>query len=70
MEVELSGLEDKVMQLATLCRELRAENRVLRQDLLLAQQEQLQLSGKLAGTKEKVAAILATLPEDVLRAKR
>lgn len=66
MELELSGLEDKVMQLATLCRELRAENRALRQDLLLAQQEQQQLSMKLAGTKDKVAAILAKLPEDVL----
>jgi cell division protein ZapB len=66
MELELSGLEDKVMQLAALCRELRAENRVLRQDLLIAQQEQLHLTNKLAGTKEKVAAILAKLPEDVL----
>lgn len=66
MEVELSGLEDKVMQLAALCRELRAENRTLRQDLLLAQQEQQHLSNKLAGTKEKVTAILAKLPEDVL----
>lgn len=66
MEVELSGLEDKVMQLAALCRELRAENRGLRQDLLLAQQEQQQLSMKLAGTKDKVAAILAKLPEDML----
>ncbi|MBM5572878.1 MULTISPECIES: hypothetical protein [Deefgea] len=66
MEVELSGLEDKVTQLAALCRQLRAENRVLRQELLLAQQEQLQLTNKLAGTKEKVSAILAKLPEDVL----
>ncbi|MGL6040217.1 MAG: hypothetical protein ACRC01_03335 [Deefgea sp.] len=66
MEVELSGLEDKVMQLAALCRELRAENRTLRQDLLLAQQEQQHLSNKLTGTKEKVTAILAKLPEDVL----
>ena len=66
MEVELSGLEDKVLQLAALCRELRAENRTLRQDLLLAQQEQLHLTNKLAGTKEKVTAILAKLPEDVL----
>lgn len=66
MEVELSGLEDKVMQLAALCRELRAENRTLRQDLLIAQQEQQHLTNKLAGTKEKVAAILAKLPEDVL----
>jgi len=66
MEVELSGLEDKVTQLAALCRQLRAENRVLRQELLLAQQEQLNLTNKLAGTKERVSAILAKLPEDVL----
>ncbi len=65
MEVELSVLEDKVMQLAALCRGLRAENRTLRHDLLLAQQEQQNLNTKLAGTKEKVAAILAKLPEDV-----
>lgn len=66
MEVELSGLEDKVSQLAALCRQLRAENRALRQDLLVAQQEQQLLANKLAGTKEKVSAILAKLPEDVL----
>ncbi|MBY0443958.1 MAG: hypothetical protein K2Q15_01940 [Burkholderiales bacterium] len=64
MEAELLNLEDKVAQLALLCRELRYENRGLRQKLLLTQQQNQGLLTKVEGSKVRVAAILAKLPED------
>ncbi|WP_348946573.1 hypothetical protein ABHF33_08540 [Chitinibacter sp. FCG-7] len=66
MDTELGNLEDKVKQLADLCRHLRDDNRNLRQALLQATQENQHLTQKLAGTKERVATILAKLPEDIL----
>ncbi|WP_373973911.1 hypothetical protein NT239_09610 [Chitinibacter sp. SCUT-21] len=65
MEAELGTLEEKVKQLADLCRHLRNENRELRQALLQANHDNLHLQQKLAGTKERVATILAKLPEDM-----
>ncbi|WP_410499810.1 hypothetical protein [Chitinibacter sp. S2-10] len=65
MDTELGNLEYKVKQLADLCRQLRDENRTLRQDLLLATQENQRLTTKLAGAKERVSTILAKLPEDM-----
>ncbi|AMC36326.1 hypothetical protein ACFQNF_03105 [Iodobacter arcticus] len=64
MEAELLNLEDKVSQLVLLCRELRDENRGLRQKLLQTQQHNQGLLAKIDGSKERVAAILAKLPED------
>ncbi|QLG89210.1 hypothetical protein HQ393_13680 [Chitinibacter bivalviorum] len=66
MEAELGNLEEKVRQLADLCRHLRDENRTLRQELLQTQHENQHLTTKLAGTKERVATILAKLPEDMV----
>ncbi|QLI81433.1 hypothetical protein HZU75_07785 [Chitinibacter fontanus] len=65
MDTELTALETKVQLLADLCRQLRDENRTLRQTLLQTSQENQQLQQKLAGTKERVATILAKLPEDM-----
>jgi cell division protein ZapB len=65
MDAELISLEEKVQQLVALCRGLRDENRNLRQDLLQAQQDNQHLANKLAGSKERVATILAKLPEDM-----
>ncbi|KAF0812447.1 hypothetical protein IGB42_03115 [Andreprevotia sp. IGB-42] len=64
MDAEFAALEDKVGLLARLCQQLRGENRALRQQLLGLQQENQQLKGKVAGATERVAAILARLPED------
>jgi cell division protein ZapB len=65
MDAELINLEEKLQQLVALCRNLREENRSLRQDLLQAQQDHQHVANKLAGTKERVATILAKLPEDM-----
>jgi cell division protein ZapB len=65
MDAELISLEEKLQQLVALCRNLREENRSLRQDLLQAQQDHQHVANKLAGTKERVATILAKLPEDM-----
>jgi len=64
MEAELALLEEKVCQLARLCTDLRGENRVLRQQMLVAEQDNLKLKQKLEGAGARVAAILAKIPEE------
>ncbi|SFN49212.1 hypothetical protein SAMN05660284_01623 [Formivibrio citricus] len=64
MEAELARLEEKVNLLARVCTDLRTENQVLRQQLLEEKQEALKLKQKVEGATERVAAILARLPED------
>ncbi|MBS1154422.1 MAG: hypothetical protein H6R07_346 [Proteobacteria bacterium] len=64
MEAELARLEDKVCQLARLCTHLREENRTLRQQMLVAEQDNLKLKQKLDGAGARLAAILAKIPEE------
>ncbi len=64
MEVELARLEEKVSQLARVCTDLRADSQTLRQQLLEEKQENYKLKLKLEGATERVAAILAKLPEE------
>lgn len=64
MEAELVGLEEKVNRLAQLCTSLREENRALRQQMLLVEQDNLKLRNKLEGAEERIGAILAKIPEE------
>ncbi len=64
MEAELARLEEKVDLLARICTDLRTENQILRQQLLEEQQQNQKLKLKLEGATERVAAILAKLPEE------
>ncbi|HSC80746.1 MAG TPA: hypothetical protein VLC08_10355 [Chitinolyticbacter sp.] len=64
MDAELESLADKIGHLVKLCAQLKAENHGLRQQVLALEQNNQQLSAKVAGTKTRVAAILAKLPED------
>lgn len=64
MEAELARLDEKVSMLAKLATDLRAENSVLRQKMLLAQQENAKLKQKLEGAGTRISAILAKMPED------
>lgn len=64
MEAELARLEEKVCQLAQLSTYLRAENRSLRQQMLVAEQDNLKLKQKLDGAAARLAAILAKIPEE------
>ena len=65
MDAELLVLETKIKQLADVCSQLRAENHGLRQDLIQVQDVNQLLQQKLNGTRDKVSAILAKLPEEM-----
>jgi len=64
MEAEFNSLEEKIGQLVQLCGNLRADNRVLRQQVLTLTHENAMLVEKVNGAKERVAALLNHLPED------
>lgn len=64
MDAELARLEEKVCRLAKICTDLREENRSLRQKMLLLEQSDAQLKQKLNDAGERVAAILAKIPEE------
>jgi cell division protein ZapB len=50
---------------AELCHTLRQENIALRQQLLTTQQDNKQQTTRLNAAKERLNALLKTLPEDV-----
>jgi len=64
MDAELESLADKIGHLVKLCTQLKAENHGLRQQVLALEQHNQQLASKVDGTRTRVAAILAKLPED------
>ena len=64
MHAELDTLEAKIRQVAELCQTLRRENVALRQQLLVAQQENKQLTTRLDAAKTRLTALLDSLPED------
>lgn len=64
MEAELARLEEKVSLLARVCTDLRSENQTLRQQVLEEKQENQKLKQKVEGATERVAAIIARLPEE------
>ena len=64
MHAELDTLEAKIRQVAELCQTLRRENVMLRQQMLVSQQENKQLSTRLDAAKTRLTALLNTLPED------
>ncbi len=64
MDAELRSLEDKVSQFVALCHRLRADNHQLRQQLVLTQSENKQLSEKIGGAKTRLESLLALLPDE------
>ena len=64
MHAELDTLEAKIRQVAALCQTLRRENTALRQQLLVAQQDNKQLATRLDAAKTRLTALLDSLPED------
>lgn len=65
METELLGLEKKVAQLVQRCAELREQNLTLRQKVLRLEQENDQFKQKLNHAHDRIAAIIAKLPEEI-----
>ena len=64
MEAELSALEQKLGELATLCQRLRTDNKQLRQDLAHAINDNKQLSEKVSSAKARLESLLAQIPAD------
>jgi len=64
MEAELSALEQKLGELATLCQRLRTDNKQLRQDLAHAINDNKQLSEKVSSAKARLESLLAKIPAD------
>ena len=62
MEAEFSSLEAKVDQFVALCERLRAENRELRQQLAVAQNDAKRLNEKIDGAKSRLEGLLNRLP--------
>ena len=65
MHAELDTLEAKIRQVAELCQALRRDNIALRQQLVVAQQDNKHLTARLDEAKARLAALLQSLPEDV-----
>jgi cell division protein ZapB len=63
MEADLRALDDKVGQLVELCKRLRADNHVLRQELAQAINDNKQLNEKVTAAKLRIETLLASLPE-------
>ena len=60
---ELDILENKVAQVVSLCRALRSENNLLRQQLATAESEKIRLTERMEKARERVEQLAQRLPE-------
>ena len=60
---ELDMLENKVAQVVSLCRALRSENNLLRQQLASAESEKIRLTERMDKARERVEQLAQRLPE-------
>ena len=63
MELELTGLEDRIRQAVELCQRLRVENSDLRQRVAQLQTENKRLAEKIVGARERLEGLLRQIPE-------
>ena len=61
---ELDILENKVAQVVSLCRALRSENNLLRQQLASAESEKIRLTERMEKARERVEQLAQRLPEN------
>jgi chromatin segregation and condensation protein Rec8/ScpA/Scc1 (kleisin family) len=66
MQGELNILENKLAQLVSLTKRMRAENHQLRQDLAEALSRARQSDDKITNAKSRLENILAKLPDEKL----
>lgn len=62
MDLDLKGLEERVSQLIELSRRLRVENGTLRQQLVVAHNENKQLAERMEAARLRVEALLERVP--------
>ena len=60
---DLDMLENKVAQVVSLCRALRSENNLLRQQLASAESEKIRLTERMEKARERVEQLAQRLPE-------
>jgi cell division protein ZapB len=60
---ELNALESKIAQAAALCRSLRAENSLLRQQLSSAEAEKTALTERIDSARTRLEQLALQLPE-------
>ncbi len=65
MQAEMKALEDKVTQIVSVCRQLRAENLQLRQQLAMAQNDGKRMGEKILGAQTRLEALLEHIPESL-----
>ena len=65
MDADLIKLEDKIKKLIGLCSDLRAENSGLRDDLSAAHTSTDALKTKMSLASEKLAGLLAAMPDSI-----
>ena len=60
---ELDMLENKVAHVVSLCRALRSENNLLRQQLASAESDKIRLTERMEKARERVEQLAQRLPE-------
>jgi cell division protein ZapB len=64
MNVELETLEAKIEQVIALVHQLRAENEVLRNQMVAAEAERLHLRQTMTTARERLEGLMDKIPED------
>ena len=64
MESELKELEQKVSQVVTVVKQLRAENQALRQQLATRADDNKRLTEKVTAARARLEALLKHLPDE------
>ncbi|UCV28338.1 hypothetical protein [Ferribacterium limneticum] len=64
MNVELETLEAKIEQVVALVHQLRAENEVLRNQMVAAEAERLHLRQTMTVARERLEGLMDKIPED------
>jgi|UniRef100_Q478H6 predicted nucleic acid-binding Zn-ribbon protein len=64
MNVELETLETKIEQVVALVHQLRAENEVLRNQMVAAEAERLHLRQTMSAARERLVGLMDKIPED------
>lgn len=63
MDAELAALEQRIETLIAHARELRAENELLRGELLASQERNRELNARMTQATERLDALIARMPD-------
>jgi cell division protein ZapB len=62
MDADIKALEEKLLQLITLCGELRSENKQLHIDISAMQSDGAMLQANVVQASERIEALMESLP--------